>query len=232
MAKYLRFSGPTGQASRRQSKSLRVTESAILGTCGCWAKTPEPQAGAGAPRSAWCCKKPATSGCSRCLKPCRCSRNAMGRLASPRRYSNSSGSARCPVRKYGRCPGGSAVASTLRSASSVGPKLLFLDEPTTGFDPEARRHSGTSSGYWQATARPSCLTTHYLEEAATLADRVAVIAGGRLVAVDSPEKLIGYASSAATVQWMEGDEIHVEDDRSPDRPDQAAVARTGQSWLS
>ena len=94
------------------------------------------------------------------------------------------------------------------------PTLLFLDEPTTGFDPEARlrfwdlirllAHGGTTI----------LLTTHYLEEAAALADRVAVIADGRLVAVDSPPNLIRYVSSAATVRWRADGEIRtVETDR-------------------
>ncbi|OBK16910.1 ABC transporter ATP-binding protein [Mycobacterium asiaticum] len=90
------------------------------------------------------------------------------------------------------------------------PELLFLDEPTTGFDPEARRQ------FWQlikllaADGTTILLTTHYLEEAAALADRVAVIADGRVVAVDSPTKLTEHVSSAATVRWMEGDDVHVE----------------------
>nr|CRL74067.1 multidrug ABC transporter ATPase [Mycolicibacterium malmesburyense] len=95
------------------------------------------------------------------------------------------------------------------------PELLFLDEPTTGFDPEARRQ------FWQlikllaADGTTVLLTTHYLEEAAALADRVAVIAGGRVVAVDSPGRLTEHISSAATVRWLEGDEVRVETTDSP-----------------
>ncbi|MGA5462616.1 ABC transporter ATP-binding protein [Mycobacterium sp. NPDC050041] len=87
------------------------------------------------------------------------------------------------------------------------PELLFLDEPTTGFDPEARRQ------FWQlikllaADGTTVLLTTHYLEEAAALADRVAVIAGGRVAAVDSPVKLTEHVSSAATVRWVERGEL-------------------------
>lgn len=90
------------------------------------------------------------------------------------------------------------------------PELLFLDEPTTGFDPDARRRFWDLIRLLAADGTTILLTTHYLEEAAALADRVAVLAGGEVVAVDSPQKLIGYVSSAATVRWMEGDEVHVE----------------------
>lgn len=84
------------------------------------------------------------------------------------------------------------------------PELLFLDEPTTGFDPEARRQ------FWElirALARDGTtilLTTHYLEEAEALADRVAVITGGRVVAVDSPAQLTAHTTATATVRWREG----------------------------
>ena len=90
------------------------------------------------------------------------------------------------------------------------PELLFLDEPTTGFDPEARRQFWDLIRLLAADGTTILLTTHYLEEAAALADRVAVIAGGRVVAVDSPTRLIGHVESAATVRWMEGDEVRVE----------------------
>ncbi|WP_155772097.1 ABC transporter ATP-binding protein [Mycobacterium asiaticum] len=90
------------------------------------------------------------------------------------------------------------------------PELLFLDEPTTGFDPEARRQFWELIRLLASDGTTILLTTHYLEEAAALADRVAVIAAGRVVAVDSPLQLTGYVSSAATVRWIEGDEIHEE----------------------
>jgi ABC-2 type transport system ATP-binding protein len=95
------------------------------------------------------------------------------------------------------------------------PELLFLDEPTTGFDPEARQRFWDLIRLLAADGTTILLTTHYLDEAAALAHRVAVIASGRVVAVDSPERLIRYASSAATVRWRTGDEIHVEETDHP-----------------
>src|SRR3954465_10548218 len=78
------------------------------------------------------------------------------------------------------------------------PELLFLDEPTTGFDPKARRE------FWElvrdlATAGTTILlTTHYLDEAEALADRVGVIVGGRVVEVAAPAALGGRNQAAAT----------------------------------
>ncbi|HEX2498392.1 MAG TPA: ABC transporter ATP-binding protein [Actinomycetes bacterium] len=83
------------------------------------------------------------------------------------------------------------------------PRLLFLDEPTTGFDPEARRQ------FWEIirTLRGGTtilLTTHYLDEAEALADRVGVINAGRLVSVGSPAELGGRANAPAEVRWLDG----------------------------
>ncbi|BDX29948.1 ABC transporter ATP-binding protein [Mycobacterium antarcticum] len=95
------------------------------------------------------------------------------------------------------------------------PELLFLDEPTTGFDPEARRQFWDLIRLLAADGTTILLTTHYLEEAAALADRVAVIAGGKVVAVDSPTRLTGHVSSGATVRWVEGGHVHVEQTDHP-----------------
>lgn len=90
------------------------------------------------------------------------------------------------------------------------PTLLFLDEPTTGFDPEARLRFWDLIRLLARGGTTILLTTHYLEEAAALADRVAVIAAGQVVAVDSPPNLIRYVDSAATVRWRVDGEIHQE----------------------
>lgn len=90
------------------------------------------------------------------------------------------------------------------------PELLFLDEPTTGFDPEARRQFWDLIRLLADDGTTILLTTHYLEEAAALADRVAVIVAGRVVAVDSPTKLTNHTTSAATVRWVDGDRVHIE----------------------
>ena len=69
------------------------------------------------------------------------------------------------------------------------PELLFLDEPTTGFDPAARRSAWDMVRGLQSLGKTIFLTTHYMEEAEHLADRVAIIARGRIVAEDSPAGL-------------------------------------------
>ena len=95
------------------------------------------------------------------------------------------------------------------------PELLFRDEPTTGFDPEARRQFWDLIRVLAGHGTTILLTTHYLEEAAALADRVAVIAAGRVVAVDSPGRLTAHVKTAATVRWMDGNRVHEEE---TDRP--------------
>jgi ABC-2 type transport system ATP-binding protein len=82
------------------------------------------------------------------------------------------------------------------------PELLFLDEPTTGFDPEARRAFWALIKSLRDNGTTIVLTTHYLDEAEALADRVAVINHGQIVEVSTPALLGGRATSLATVSWL------------------------------
>jgi ABC-2 type transport system ATP-binding protein len=83
------------------------------------------------------------------------------------------------------------------------PELLFLDEPTTGFDPEARRQFWTLIEDLKSRGVTILLTTHYLDEAEVLADRVAIISSGKVVADQTPSSLRAEALKTASVSWLE-----------------------------
>jgi ABC-2 type transport system ATP-binding protein len=105
------------------------------------------------------------------------------------------------------------------------PELLFLDEPTTGFDPEARHEFWDLIDSLADGGTTIILTTHYLDEAEHLADRVGVIADGRIVAIDTPQRLGGRADSAATVGWIENGERQAMVTAEPTRAIQELAAR-------
>lgn len=106
-------------------------------------------------------------------------------------------------KRVGRLSGGQRRRVDVALGIIGDPDLLFLDEPTTGFDPEARVR------FWHLIRRLSAegttivLTTHYLDEVEELADRVAVIARGRLQVVGDPATLGGRAAAGAVVSWRE-----------------------------
>jgi ABC-2 type transport system ATP-binding protein len=81
------------------------------------------------------------------------------------------------------------------------PELLFLDEPTTGFDPSARRQAWDVIGGLRDLGKTVFLTTHYMEEAQTLADRVAIISAGRIVASGSPDDLGGDRKESTEISF-------------------------------
>ncbi|MDO5065265.1 MAG: ABC transporter ATP-binding protein [Actinomyces bowdenii] len=88
------------------------------------------------------------------------------------------------------------------------PELLFLDEPTTGFDPEARRDFWRLVEDLRDDGTTVLLTTHYLDEAAHLADEVAIILGGRVVTHGTPEQLAHRAGTERTVRWIDNGRPH------------------------
>lgn len=81
------------------------------------------------------------------------------------------------------------------------PKLVFLDEPTTGFDPSARRDSWTMIENLRSLGTTVMLTTHYMDEAQQLADRIAVIARGVLVAEGTADQLAEQVKSLPIISW-------------------------------
>jgi ABC-2 type transport system ATP-binding protein len=97
------------------------------------------------------------------------------------------------------------------------PELIFLDEPTTGFDPAARRDAWETVRNLREGGKTILLTTHYLDEAQALADRVAIVKDGRVLAVGPPRELIthppgAHRSGAAqyTVSYRDASGAHVE----------------------
>jgi len=83
------------------------------------------------------------------------------------------------------------------------PELIFLDEPTTGFDPEARRAAWETMRSLRALGKTILLTTHYLEEAQALADRVAIVKDGRILA-DGPPAELGVGGTRYRIAYREG----------------------------
>jgi len=87
------------------------------------------------------------------------------------------------------------------------PELLFLDEPTTGFDPEARRSFWDLIRTLKAEGTTILLTTHYLDEAQALADRVGVINDGKIIEIATPDTLGGRNNAPARITWLENGRV-------------------------
>jgi ABC-2 type transport system ATP-binding protein len=107
------------------------------------------------------------------------------------------------------------------------PELLFLDEPTTGFDPEARR------AFWELIKKlrnegtTILLTTHYLDEAEELADRVAVMNNGEIIEVSTPALLGGRADAKAIITWREDGQLRTHESSNPTQAVQDLSAKFG-----
>ncbi|MEX1124056.1 MAG: ABC transporter ATP-binding protein [Acidimicrobiia bacterium] len=109
-----------------------------------------------------------------------------------------------------RLSGGQRRRLDLALALTGSPELLFLDEPTTGFDPAARRDAWAMIQGLARSGTTVLLTTHYLEEAQALADRVVVVAGGEVLAEGPPGTLGSRMTAAATIRFRLPNRAHQE----------------------
>jgi ABC-2 type transport system ATP-binding protein len=111
-----------------------------------------------------------------------------------------------------RLSGGQRRRLDLGIALVGDPELVFLDEPTTGFDPRARRQAWETIRSLRGLGKTILLTTHYLDEAERLADRVAVLSEGRIVAAGTPAELTGSVPSTEIRYRENGREVVLETD--------------------
>jgi ABC-2 type transport system ATP-binding protein len=103
--------------------------------------------------------------------------------------------------RVGTLSGGQKQRLAMACALVGDPELLFLDEPTTGLDPQARRNLWDLVDGLKQSGRTIILTTHYMDEAERLCDRVAIMDHGRLIALDSPEQLIASLGGEHIVEF-------------------------------
>ncbi|WP_295844121.1 ABC transporter ATP-binding protein [uncultured Microbacterium sp.] len=108
------------------------------------------------------------------------------------------------------------------------PDLLFLDEPTTGFDPEVRRHFWDLIRDLQREGTTILLTTHYLDEATELAERAAIIVGGEMASVGRIDELGGPDARVPLVRWREGGETREQRTQDPGAVVAQLYARVGE----
>ena len=134
--------------------------------------------------------------------------------------------------RVGGLSGGQKQRLAMATALVGDPELLFLDEPTTGLDPQARRHLWDLVEELKREGRTIILTTHYMEEAERLCDRVAIMDHGKVIALDTPKELIAtvggediveFAVNGSQVPKCEGPPPHgrrpVRGDPGPGAPD-------------
>jgi ABC-2 type transport system ATP-binding protein len=126
--------------------------------------------------------------------------------------------------------GGQKQRLSLGCALAGDPELLFLDEPTTGLDPQSRRQTWEIVEGLKARGRTVLLTTHYMEEAARLCDRVAVVDQGTVIAVGTPRELISSLGAEHVIEFEVADGAAVEEGTLATLPTVEKVVRDGQVW--
>ena len=123
--------------------------------------------------------------------------------------------------KYKELSGGQKQRFSIATTLINKPKLVFLDEPTTGLDPQARRNLWDLIKEIRSKGTTVVITTHYMDEAEILCDRVAIIEKGKIISLDSPEKLIDKLISSGFERKKEVKSANLED---------VFLSLTGYEW--
>jgi ABC-2 type transport system ATP-binding protein len=108
--------------------------------------------------------------------------------------------------RVGKLSGGQKQRLAVACAIVGDPKLLFLDEPTTGLDPQSRRQLWDVVRSFKAEGRTVVLTTHYMDEAEKLCDRIAIVDHGKIIAEGSPKALISSLGGAHVIEFSLSEE--------------------------
>ncbi|MGH7510710.1 MAG: ABC transporter ATP-binding protein [Gemmatimonadales bacterium] len=128
--------------------------------------------------------------------------------------------------RVGALSGGQKQRLALACALVGNPELLFLDEPTTGLDPQSRRQLWALIESFKSAGRSILLTTHYMEEAERLCDRVAIVDHGKMIALGTPRELIAQLRAEHVLEFALADNAVV--DAAPLRHIEGVCAATGQ----
>jgi ABC-2 type transport system ATP-binding protein len=125
----------------------------------------------------------------------------------------------------GKLSGGQKQRLAVACALVGDPELLFLDEPTTGLDPQSRRALWDILRAFKARGRTILLTTHYMDEAERLCDRVAIVDHGRVIALGTPAELIARLGGEHLIEFMVEGSAALEDERLRDLPGVVGLRR-------
>jgi ABC-2 type transport system ATP-binding protein len=127
--------------------------------------------------------------------------------------------------------GGQKQRLSLGCALAGDPELLFLDEPTTGLDPQSRHQTWEIVQGLKARGRTVLLTTHYMEEAARLCDRVAVVDHGKVIALGKPRELVASLGAEHILEFaVDETGTALTDNLLRTLPGVEGVARDGENW--
>jgi ABC-2 type transport system ATP-binding protein len=123
--------------------------------------------------------------------------------------------------KYKQLSGGQKQRFSIATTLINKPKIVFLDEPTTGLDPQARRNLWELIREIRGKGTTVVLTTHYMDEAENLCDRVAIIDNGKIISIDTPDKLIDHLVATGFERKKELKKASLED---------VFLQLTGKEW--